>query len=761
MKSTNKHTPTLLIVLMLALPAALYAAEPVTPPGDRNLPINQIYPPEAFYHNGKGGRVLDVTKPPFNAKGDGVTDDTQALCDAMRFVVANREQIKGVDPDGKPYSYYDTKYKGLAWIIYLPNGNYLVSDTLSSGWPTVAYDIKKGWWGAVRNNISSAVEETPELELRGEDNSFIRIVGQSRAKTIIRLKDNCPGFEKGKEKPVLTYYLLAKVGSSINYGNDLQNLTIHTGSGNPGAVGLKWNASNWGHLYNLAIISGDGSGRAGLMMDRRNAHGYHRDILIDGFDVGIEATAGNVSYLVLEYATLKNQRQVAIRLGRGMQFSISARKVITQNAPLAIRVAECAQLVLIESELNGNASGGPAIAVDAFGSLLARDVRLSGYGAAIESDGQTVLKENTILETIVGKALSVVEGVPAITLRLPVKEVPVILPETDLSKWANVDDFGAKGDGVTDDTEAVQRAMNSGKPVVWFPKAQYAINGSVDIPSSVREVDFLWAAILRIDPKEKPDLTAKEAMALAISGEPAEAKRPGLFRISKGAKEPLLLRQNLNAGGVFLDHEAPRPVVLEDTITWFWYQRYKTRGAGMLFAGSAALKTSMWRLYRNASPVGEPKEVFVNNVMGFGVGGENASLAVENVHAWIRGMDNEHQPIEFAFRNSTVWCLGFKTEFGAKPTTTFHLSDRTQFEALGGIQHVRDQTNEVPMIVCKDSRISMTFVTFGGTKGVPYTVLLEAESEGKPIKILDSQFDRRSRKMPGETMVPLLTNTPK
>jgi hypothetical protein len=130
---------TLLAALLLAPLTALDAADKQAQPGDRNLPINQVYPPEAFYHHGKGGRVLDVTKPPFNAKGDGVTDDTKALCGAMRFLVENYETKCG---DG--FHRWCAKLNR-SWIIYLPDGEYLVSDTVSQGWPDLVFNIKNGW----------------------------------------------------------------------------------------------------------------------------------------------------------------------------------------------------------------------------------------------------------------------------------------------------------------------------------------------------------------------------------------------------------------------------------------------------------------------------------------------------------------------------------------------------------------------------------------------------------------------------------------
>jgi len=76
----------------------------------------------------------------------------------------------------------------------------------------------------------------------------------------------------------------------------------------------------------------------------------------------------------------------------------------------------------------------------------------------------------------------------------------------------------------------------------------------------------------------------------------------------------------VTAGGVFLDHEADRPVVLQDAITWFHHAREYAAGPDMLFPGPAAQNTTIWRLYRNTRPEGATKEVFVNDAQFFAPG---------------------------------------------------------------------------------------------------------------------------------------------
>ena len=59
---------------------------------------------------------------------------------------------------------------------------------------------------------------------------------------------------------------------------------------------------------------------------------------------------------------------------------------------------------------------------------------------------------------------------------------------TDAKSYINVRSFGAKGDGITNDTEAVRKAVNaakSGGKTVFFPAGLYNINGSIAIPAGV------------------------------------------------------------------------------------------------------------------------------------------------------------------------------------------------------------------------------------------------------------------------------------
>lgn len=67
---------------------------------------------------------------------------------------------------------------------------------------------------------------------------------------------------------------------------------------------------------------------------------------------------------------------------------------------------------------------------------------------------------------------------------------------TKLHTLVNVQAFGAKGDGLTNDSAAIQSAIDAAAGTVVFPKGTYLVNTGLALPSSCR-LEFHAGAVLR------------------------------------------------------------------------------------------------------------------------------------------------------------------------------------------------------------------------------------------------------------------------
>ncbi len=417
-------------------------------------------------------RVIDVTKAPYHAKGDGIHDDTAAIQQALDSMM------------------------GLHKLLYFPQGTYLVSKTLK--WSNKNSEGQNAW---------------------GKN----YLCGQNVNKTTIRLKD---GVFTDPQKPQSIMWC-GGFGSADWFHNYVENITFDVGQNNPGATGLQFYSNNSGAVRNCRFVAKGQNGAVGLDLGHRDMNGplLVRNCAIEGFDRGI-STARAVNGQTFEYITLRGQRQVGFD-NEGQ--TISVRGLLSENAIPAVR--SYGMFCLVDARLNGvaNSSRWPAVINYNGGRVYLRDLDTTNYARAV---GDVVTPDWVAATRITGEdkvgslgpkvreycSHPASTSFPVMTqsLRMPVKEPPLV-PLDPIEKWVNVDDFGADPTGNQDSAQAIQKAMNSGASTVFLP-GFYALNSTVTLGPTVRRVVGLGGWV-DYQGKAKPDFRVENGDGASITFE--------------------------------------------------------------------------------------------------------------------------------------------------------------------------------------------------------------------------------------------------
>ena len=396
---------------------------------------------------------IEIVYPPnsgvFNVVADGGLDNSGATDVTARLQTILDERPRTIQ------------------VVYFPKGTYLVSGQLR---------MKRD-----RSRSPSSHSHGPWL------------VGQSRAETIIRLKDGTwpePVYalapdpdDNGRYPKKIDEQVVLSTGDCTNttFNKIIRNMTICTGKNNAGAIGVMYNTSNSGFLGEVDIISEDGQGVAGLALAGvENGPGQVRNVRIKGFDVGI--------YNITDYVTacshvrIEQPNTLGI-LNHGITAGEDFTIVMKIDGP-AIKNVKRGMFCLIGAAIEGRAENEPAIESDEDGMLYLRDIRTEGFAGAVKKD------QHDIGEFYTGQPAGLFYQ-PKTALRLPIKTTPKLPDyEEDFSKWTNPMDFGAAGDGKADDTEAVSKAMSTpGKSHVVFPyDKKFRITKSITIGPDVARI---------------------------------------------------------------------------------------------------------------------------------------------------------------------------------------------------------------------------------------------------------------------------------
>ncbi len=423
----------LLPLLLCLLPCASYAASVFTTRPDD---------PAAVY----------ITAP--DVRGDGTTDDSAGIQAAIDKATTS--------PSGG--------------IVFLPSGRYRLTRTIYV------------WRG-------------------------VRVIGWGATRPVFVLADNTPGYQTGIGLMVM-FTSAPRQGAPPPFGNTrvpfpppgmvppndnipdagpatfypaMSNVDFEIGNGNPAAIAIRSHFAQHGYLSHMDFHVG--SGLAAITQVGNEAE----DLRIYGGRYGIltDNTSPFWQFTLLD-SVFEGQREAAIREHMA---GLTVVRTTFGHVPVAIdidphysdqlwvkdsRFEDVSKAaVVISNEKNATTQLGFENAICSNVPVFAR-YRESGRTQAGTGPMYHVTRFNYGLVVPapgnMGHLDTIWSAEPLRSLPAPLPSAIAPLPPTD--QWVNVHMLGVKGDGQTDDTAAIQKAIASHR-VLYFPTGFYIVRDTI------------------------------------------------------------------------------------------------------------------------------------------------------------------------------------------------------------------------------------------------------------------------------------------
>src|SRR5215813_8708035 len=426
--------------MKIALAAALIPLTAVSLFASSYYP-NKMDDPKAVY----------LTRENFPIRGDGIADDTDAVQQAINKV-------------------QDTTNQG---ILFIPSGHYRLTKTIYI-WPG------------------------------------IRVIGFGETRPVFVLGENTPGFQQGPT--YMIFFAGFRPGSIPNssgtasrrfppagakppdanpgtFYSAISNVDIEIQQGNPGAVGVRARYAQ--HCFLAHMDFRIGSGLAGI----HDGGNVAEDVHFHGGQYGIwtRKPSPGWQFTILD-ATFEGQREAAIR---EHEAGLTLIRPQFKDVPTAISIdPNYADELWIRDARMENVTG-PAVVISNennarteinMENVVCREVPV--FASYRESGKQIAGRGETYHVTTFSHGLhfddiatmpaikDVYDATPLQSLPNPTQsDIPNLPP---INTWINIRNIGARGDGSTDATEALKKAIAAHR-TIYFPSGQYRVTDTITL----------------------------------------------------------------------------------------------------------------------------------------------------------------------------------------------------------------------------------------------------------------------------------------
>lgn len=396
----------------------------------------------------------------FGTKGDGVADDTTALQKAIDTVA-------------------DTTRQG---IVFIPEGRYRLTKTLYV-WPGVrliGYGRQRPAFVLAASTPGYQTGPSYMVFFAGGRTGEQRRGGMQRPANAPPL----PPVPFPGTVPPATDVVDANPGT---FYSAMSNVDFEINEGNPGAVGIRFHIAQ--HCFLTHMNFHIGSGMAAL----HDIGNEGEDLHFYGGQYGIMTGRPSPGWqFTLLDSSFDGQREAAIK---EHEAGLALVHDTFKNVPTAIEIEpKHIEEIWIKNSRFENISG-PAIVISNENSRLT-EINVEGAmcdgvkvfaqlresGKVFSGKGQTyrvaTFTHGLIFDSPRAKGSIETRIDTQILAALPSADAPSIHVLPSQTGWANALELGAKGDGSTDDTAALQHAVDTQR-IVYLPSGRYRLTDTL------------------------------------------------------------------------------------------------------------------------------------------------------------------------------------------------------------------------------------------------------------------------------------------